>query len=116
MSENPHLKGDRKTEVFREDEENNSSPFYVPLKCLEITENNKQHIDVDVIIEERFDLFVNNVHITTFFVNPNELRELALGFLVCEGFIEPNIKIHEITIKDKSIFCEIDSILRNWKN
>ncbi len=108
MSENPHLKGDRKTEIFREDEENNSSPFYAPLKCLEITENNKQHIDVDVIIEERLDLFVNNVHITTFFASPNELRELALGFLVCDGFIEPSTKVHEITIKDKSIFCEID--------
>jgi len=108
MSENPHLKGDRKTEVFREDEENNSSPFYVPLKCLEITDNNKQHIDVDVIIEERFDLFVNNVHITTFFVSPNELRELALGFLVCEGFIEPDTKIDEIIIEDYSISCKID--------
>ncbi|WP_406656910.1 formate dehydrogenase accessory sulfurtransferase FdhD [Methanolobus sp. ZRKC2] len=108
MSENWYSEKNRKTEVFRKDEENISSPFYVPLKCLEITENNKQHINVDVIIEERFDLFVNNVHITTFFASPMELRELALGFLVCEGFIEPDVKVDSISVEEKSIFCEID--------
>lgn len=108
MSENWYSERNRKTEVFREDEESISSPFYVPLKCLEITENNKKHINVDVIIEERFDLFVNNVHITTFFASPHELKELALGFLVCEGFIEPDTKIDSIRIEDKTIFCEID--------
>mgnify|MGYP003836145271 CR=1 FL=1 len=108
MSENWYSERNRKMEVFRKDEGNIFSPFYVPLKCLEITENNKQHINVDVIIEERFDLFVNNVHITTFFASPQELKELALGFLVCEGFIEPDTKVDSIRIEAKSIFCEIE--------
>jgi formate dehydrogenase family accessory protein FdhD len=108
MSENWYSERNRKTQVFRKDEEDISSPFYVPLKCLEITENSKQHINVDVIVEERFDLFVNNVHITTFFASPQELEELALGFLVCEGFIEPDTKVDSIRIEDRSIFCEID--------
>ncbi|MDW7733599.1 MAG: formate dehydrogenase accessory sulfurtransferase FdhD [Methanolobus sp.] len=108
MSENWYSERNRKTEVFRKDEDIISSPFYVPLTCLEITENKKQHINVDVIIEEKFDLFVNNVHITTFFVSPQELEELALGFLVCEGFIEPDTKVDSIRIEDKSIFCELE--------
>lgn len=108
MSEHWYSERKRKDETFRKDEESISSPFYIPLKCLEITENSKQHITVDVIIEERFDLFVNNVHITTFFASPNELEELALGFLVCEGFIEYDTKVDSIKIEKKSIFCEIE--------
>ncbi len=108
MSENWYSERNRKTQVFRKDEDNISSPFYVPMKCLEITENSKQQINVDVIVEERFDLFVNNVHITTFFASPQELEELALGFLVCEGFIEPDMKVDSIRIENKSIFCQIE--------
>jgi FdhD protein len=108
MSENWYSERNRKTEVFRKDEENISSPFYVSMKCLEITDSNKQHINVDVIVEERFDLFVNNIHITTFFASPMELEELALGFLVCEGFIEPDTKVDSIGMEDRSIFCEIE--------
>ncbi|WP_094228955.1 formate dehydrogenase accessory sulfurtransferase FdhD [Methanolobus psychrotolerans] len=108
MSENWYSERNGKTEVFRMDEEDISSPFYIPMKCLEITDSNKQYINVDVIIEERFDLFVNNVHITTFFASPMELEELALGFLVCEGFIEPDTKVDSIRIEDKSIYCDIE--------
>ena len=107
MSENWYSDRNRKIQVFRRDGENIYSPFYVPMGCLEITGNTKQHINVDVIVEERFELLVNNVHITTFFASPQELKELALGFLVCEGFIEPDKKLDSIRIEDKSIFCEI---------
>ncbi|WMW24600.1 formate dehydrogenase accessory sulfurtransferase FdhD [Methanolobus sediminis] len=108
MSEHWYSERNRKTEVFFKGEETISSPFYVPIECLEITENSKQHITVDVIVEEKFELFVNNVHITTFFASPCELEELALGFLVCEGFIEPDTPVDSIKIEEKSIFCEIE--------
>jgi len=90
------------------DEEDISSPFYVPMKCLRITDTENQYIDVNVIVEERFDLFVNDVHITTFFASPLELEELALGFLVCEGFIQPDSRIGSITITPDSISCTLD--------
>ncbi|MDP2218028.1 MAG: formate dehydrogenase accessory sulfurtransferase FdhD [Methanolobus sp.] len=90
------------------DEEDFSSSFYVPMKCLEITDKCKQYLDVDVIVEERFDLFVNMTHITTFFASPVELEELALGFLVCEGFIRPCTNAEPIRVTSDSIFCEID--------
>ncbi len=108
MNGNWHSERNRRKKVFRKVEEDVSSPFYVPIECLEITENSKQHITVDVIIEEKFELFVNNVHVTTFFASPCELKELALGFLVCEGFIEPYSRVDPIKIKEKSIFCEIE--------
>ena len=90
------------------DEGDISSPFYVPVKCLKITDSENQYIDVDVIVEERFDLFVNDVHITTFFASPLELEELALGFLVCEGFIQPDSRIGLITTSPDSISCTLD--------
>ena len=90
------------------DEEDISSSFYVPMKCLEITDKRKQYLEVDVIVEERFDLFVNMTHITTFFASPVELEELALGFLVCEGFIEPGAKTGPINVASGSIHCILD--------
>ncbi|AFV24957.1 formate dehydrogenase family accessory protein FdhD [Methanolobus psychrophilus R15] len=98
----------RETKVFQKDEENVSSLLYIPMKCLEITDKRKQYLDVDVIVEERFDLFVNKVHITTFFASPQELKELALGFLVCEGFIRPGTNTGPIRVTSDSIFCEVD--------
>ncbi|WP_256622663.1 formate dehydrogenase accessory sulfurtransferase FdhD [Methanolobus chelungpuianus] len=89
-------------------DEESPSPFHVSMKCLRITESENQYIDVDVIIEERFDLFVNGIHITTFFASPVELEELALGFLVCEGFIQPYSRIGPITITPDSISCTLD--------
>ncbi|WP_406659584.1 formate dehydrogenase accessory sulfurtransferase FdhD [Methanolobus sp. ZRKC3] len=108
MSDNWYSDRNKKTDVFWKDEESTSSPLYVPMQCLEITNEHKKRIDVDVIVEERFDLFVNNVHITTFFASPKELKELAVGFLVCEGFIESDTIIDTINIENNSIYCEMD--------
>ncbi|MBN2110497.1 MAG: formate dehydrogenase accessory sulfurtransferase FdhD [Methanosarcinaceae archaeon] len=107
MSEKRHSESKREDKTLQKGEEDIFSPFYVPLTCFKITENDKQHIDVDVIIEKRLDLFVNNVHITTFFASPHELKELAIGFLVCEGFIEPDTKVDHVRVEEKAIFCEI---------
>ena len=108
MSDQRHSDRNRETDVFQKDEENGSSPLYIPMKCLEITDTHERYLDVDVIVEERFDLFVNNVHTTTFFASPQELKELALGFLVCEGFIRPSTNTGPIRVTSDSIFCEID--------
>ena len=108
MSDNWYSDRNRKKDVFWKDEESTSSPLYVPMQCLEITNEHIKQIDVDVIVEERFDLFVNNVHITTFFASPKELKELAIGFLVCEGFIETNTIIDNIEMDGNNIYCEID--------
>ncbi|MDG6243994.1 MAG: formate dehydrogenase accessory sulfurtransferase FdhD [Methanolobus sp.] len=108
MSEKRYSERNRKTTVFHRDEEYIPSSFYIPMKCLQITENDKQNVTVDVIIEEKSELFVNNFHVTTFFASPYELEELALGFLVCEGFIEPDTKLDPIKIEGRTMFCKIE--------
>jgi len=108
MSDNWYSNKNMKTDVFWKDEESISSPLYVPMQCLEVTDVHIKQINVDVIVEERVDLFVNNVHITTFFASPKELKELAVGFLVCEGFIDSDTIIESIVIEDHKIYCRID--------
>lgn len=108
MSDNWYSERNQKTDVFWKDEKSVSSPLYVSMQCLEVTNEHIKKIDVDVIVEERVDLFVNNVHITTFFASPKELKELAVGFLVCEGFIEANTIIESIVIENYNIYCNID--------
>lgn len=83
------------------------SAFYTSLQCIEMTNDDKRQIDVDVAIEKRFKFNVNNTHVTTFFTSPWELEELAAGFLLCEGFVKSFDNIISIKIGDHSISCEI---------
>ncbi len=90
------------------EEENSPSPFYAPMQCLVIKDDAEgQAVYVDVILEERFDLFLNNNHISTFFASPYELEELVHGFLVCEGFLEPGTPLKTPEVTPNGIFCNI---------
>jgi len=77
------------------------------IQCLEIDESVRAQIDVDVSIEKNFKFLVNGVHITSFFASPQELEELATGFLLCEGFISSPDQIISIQVSDASIECNI---------
>jgi FdhD protein len=108
MSDNWYSNKNKKIDIFWKEEESVSSPLYVPMQCLEVTNEHIKRINVDVIVEKKIDLFVNNIHITTFFASPKELKELAVGFLVCEGFIEIDTVIEDISIENYNIYCKID--------
>ena len=81
--------------------------FYTSVQCIEITDDGRKQINVDVAIEKSFKLNVNSTHITTFFTSPRELKELAAGFLLCEGFVTSLDDITSMEIGDDSISCEI---------
>jgi len=84
-----------------------NTAFYTSVQCIEITDNGRKQIDVDVAIEKSFKLNVNNTHIITFFTSPRELEELTAGFLLCEGFVTSLDDITSMEIGDDSISCEI---------
>jgi FdhD protein len=86
------------------------SSLYTTIACTEISGGQRKQIEADVIIEEVFDLFINDVHLTTFYASPRELEELAVGFMVCEGFIcRDDIRnILSIDIGPKRIDCKIN--------
>lgn len=77
------------------------------MQCVEITEDDEAEIDVNVATEKSFKLKVNGVRITTFFVSPQELKELATGFLLCEGNVWSPDEIVSIQVRDDSIVCDI---------
>jgi len=81
--------------------------FHASVQCIEITNDGRKQVDVDVAIEKSFKLNVNSTHITTFFTSPRELEELTAGFLLCEGFVTSLDDITSMEIGDDSISCEI---------
>jgi len=87
--------------------------FYKSVQCIEITNDARKQVDVDVAIEKSFGLNVNSTHITTFLTSPRELEELTAGFLLCEGFVTSLDDIISMEIGADSISCEImDKLLR----
>jgi len=102
---NSSVKGD-----FSRDECVVPSSLYTTIACTEISGGQRKQIEADVIIEEVFDLFINDVHLTTFYASPRELEELAVGFMVCEGFIgrDDVRNILSIDIGPKRIDCKVD--------
>jgi FdhD protein len=110
MRESPHANSSSGEEGSGKGGEGFVPPsLYTTIACTEISDGQRKRIDADVIIEEVFDLFINDVHLTTFYASPRELEELAVGFMVCEGFIgrDDVQNILSINIGPKRIDCEI---------
>ena len=111
MRENQHANSSSgKGGLGKRDEGFVPPSLYTTIACTEISDGQRKRIDADVIIEEVFDLFINDVHLTTFYASPRELEELAVGFMVCEGFIgrDDVQNILSINIGPKRIDCEIN--------
>lgn len=110
MRENQHANSSSVKEESMRDEGIVPSSLYTTIACTEISGDQRKKIEADVIIEEVFDLFINDVHLTTFYASPRELEELAVGFMVCEGFIgrDDLQNILSIDIVPKRIDCKID--------
>lgn len=92
------------------DEGHVPSSLYTTIACTHMSGSQRKRIKADVIIEEVFDLFINDVHLTTFYASPRELEELAVGFMVCEGFIgrDDVQNILSIDIGPRRIDCKIN--------
>ncbi|WP_370574891.1 formate dehydrogenase accessory sulfurtransferase FdhD [Methanomethylovorans sp.] len=110
MRENQHADSSSVKEESGRGEGFIPSSLYTTIACTEISGSGRKRIEADVIIEEVFDLFINDVHLTTFYSSPRELEELAVGFMVCEGLIgrDDVQNILSIDIGPKRIDCKID--------
>ncbi|MBN1134060.1 MAG: formate dehydrogenase accessory sulfurtransferase FdhD [Methanosarcinaceae archaeon] len=102
---------------WKDDDTHPSAP-YATFHCMELTEKYNLEIEVDVIIENKFKLIVNGVHITTFFASPLELRELTVGFLLCEGLLKSPNELDSIEFSESAINCDVKvprSRLVQWR-
>ncbi len=106
MKESWHADKADKWESYWKDELHDPSAPYILTKCLEISDAGQQEIDLDVVEEESIKIMLDGRHIVTLLALPRELRELALGFLICEGVLKKLSDIHSISIQKDIVYCE----------
>ncbi len=75
----------------------------------ELTENTSHEITHSVAVEDTIDLFVNRLHMAAILATPEMLKELAIGYLVCEGVVKAADEILELHIDGKTIHAEIET-------
>lgn len=118
MKENWHAERAGKWESYWKDEMRDPSAPYLLTKCVEISGEERKELELDVVEEESINIMLDGRHLVTLLALPGELRELAAGFLVCEGVLKRIGDIRSINVQEDTVFCEstIDAgELELWK-
>lgn len=77
-------------------------------ETFEIINSNARSSRFTVAVEETVELFVNNTRIASILTSPGKLEQLAVGYLICEGFVGTASDIRDVRIVGKNrIFAEI---------
>jgi FdhD protein len=61
-----------------------------------------------VAVENTIELFVNKIPIASILATPEMLKELAIGYLICEGLVKDLENIRDFKIEGNRIFTGID--------
>ena len=118
MKDNWHAERTGKWESYWKDEMHDPSAPYLFTKCVEISGEERKELELDVVDEESIKILLDGRHLVTLLALPGELRELAAGFLVCEGVLKRIGDIRSIHVTEDTVFCEstIDAgELELWK-
>ncbi len=118
MRENWHAGKVGKWTSYWKDEVHDPSAPYFLTRCMEISGEERKELELDVVSEESIKLVLDGRHLVTLLALPRELRELAAGFLVCEGVLKGIGDIRSIQVQEGTVFCEstIDANgLELWK-
>ncbi len=118
MRESWHAEKTGKWESYWKDEAHDPSAPYLLTDCLEISGEERKDLELDVVVEESIKLMLDWRHLVTLLAVPRELRELAAGFLICEGVLRGIGDIRSIHVQEDTVFCEttIDAgELELWK-
>lgn len=106
MKETWHAeKADKWTSYWKNEAHDPSAP-YILTKCVEISADVRKEIELDVVEEESIKIMLDGRHLVTLLALPRELRELAVGFLICEGVLKKIEDIRSISVQDDTVFCE----------
>lgn len=76
-------------------------------KARELTEDVREKT-YTVAVEDTIDLFVNKLHMASILATPEMLKELAVGYLICEGVVKNHNEIRKLRIDGKTIHVEIE--------
>ncbi len=118
MKENWHAEKAGKWTSYWKDEVHDPFAPYILTKCIEISADVRKELELDVVEEESIKLVLDGRHLVTLLALPRELRELAAGFLVCEGVLKEIGDIRSIHVQEDTVFCESTmdaSGLELWK-
>ena len=118
MKDNWHAERAGKWESYWKDEMRDPSAPYLLTRCVEISGKERKELELDVVEEESIKILLDGRHLVTLLALPGELRELAAGFLVCEGVLKRIGDIRSINVQEDTVFCEstIDAgELELWK-
>ena len=106
MKESWHAEKAGKWKSYWKDEVHDPSAPYILTKCVEISGLDRKEIELDVVEEESIKIMLDGKHLVTLLALPRELRELAAGFLICEGVLERIGDIRSIYMQEDTVFCE----------
>jgi FdhD protein len=81
-------------------------PSVLSIKCLEISGEEKRELEVQVALEEVFMLVLNGSPVATVTASPSNLKELAVGHLVSEGFVRSFDRISSVQAESRTLVCE----------
>ena len=78
-------------------------------KALELSDDaSRREVTNSVAVEDTVELFVNKIPMASILATPEMLKELALGYVICEGIVRSRDEIKDCHIDDKSIYIEIE--------
>jgi len=106
MKESWHAEKAGKWTSYWKDEAHDPCAPYILTKCVEISADVRKEIELDVVEEESIKIMLDGRHLVTLLALPRELRELAAGFLICEGVLKRTEDILSISVQEDTVFCE----------
>jgi FdhD protein len=106
MKESWHVEKGGKWTSYWKDEVHDPSAPYILTKCVEISGVDRKVVELDVVEEESIKIMLDGRHLVTLLALPGEIRELAAGFLICEGLLKKREDICSIYVQEDTVFCE----------
>lgn len=91
-------------------------PIFRSRRCLEISGQKRDEIEVDVAVEEVVNIVLNGGCITAIPALPDQLKEMAVGFLIGEGIVGSFQEITSVKEEKGALICETrDGKAAPWK-
>jgi FdhD protein len=106
MRESWHVNRIEKPKTYWKDEHLEPAPVFRARRCLEISVSGRRMMEVDVAVEHNVKIILNGGCITILAALPALLKEMAVGFLIGEGFVKSFQDITSIREENDALICE----------
>jgi len=111
-----HAKRIEEPDVRWKEEQLIPAPAFRARRCLEVSEAGRREVEVDVAVEESVAIILNGDRVTDLPALPGQIKEMAVGFLIAEGFVGGLEDIVSIKEENGSVICRIGNVQpASWK-